>query len=217
MIAATSPRVLERDDPWRWSSSPMLRARASGVWRFSASGVGGGTQFCLLFGTAERNARPLTSRGNLRVDELAMDPLAPSITFYDKETGKGRTTFLGARLRGTTPVTRLTCPPSRVPCASRGSADALSPPAFAPRRQPHPGSALHPHPRTVVHEPRIRGETQHARLRVCSHSQFFGRDVSAPLRPSNDLDRPSRDDETLLTRKRQNPVSLYFLHSSSRS
>ena len=46
MIAATSPRVLERDDPWRWSSSPMLRARASGVWRFSASGVGGHNFVC---------------------------------------------------------------------------------------------------------------------------------------------------------------------------
>ena len=30
-----------------------------------------------------------------------MDPLAPSITFYDKETGKGRTTYLGVCLRGT--------------------------------------------------------------------------------------------------------------------
>ena len=36
----------------------------------------------------------LAARPNaLRRD--AMDPLAPSITFYDKETGKGRTTYLG--------------------------------------------------------------------------------------------------------------------------
>ena len=122
-----------------------------------------------FFGTAfafrdRREKRRRPSRGTPRLAAFAMDPLAPSITFYDKETGKGRTTYLGACPRGTPPVVRITRPPSRVVGASRGSADALSPPAFAPRRQPHPGSALHPHPGTVVHEPRIRGETHHARV-----------------------------------------------------
>lgn len=28
-----------------------------------------------------------------------MDPTAPSITFFDKDTGKGRATYIGARRR----------------------------------------------------------------------------------------------------------------------
>ena len=138
-------------------------ARASGAWRSAASGVAG-TLFRLAF-RDRREKRPSHFSRHPKPRSFAMDPLAPSITFYDKETGKGRTTYLGACLRGTSLVTRVARTPSRVVGASRGSSDALSPPAFAHRRQPHPGAALHPHPWTVVHEPRIRGETRHARVR----------------------------------------------------
>ena len=53
----------------------------------------------------------------------------------------------------------------------------------------------------------VRRSTRARVRRVRSASRaFFRRDVHAPLRPSRDLDRPSRGGETSLTRKRRKTV-----------
>jgi hypothetical protein len=165
MIAATSARVSERDDPWsRGSGSMLVRARrARGVLSPRESSGVAGTLFW-LFGTAERNARR-TSRGTRRLDRspwtLSRRP-SPSTTRSPVKVAR-RTSVRAFAGHHSARASRV---PRRA--SSARPEDPLTPsrlPRSRVRRQPHPGAALHPHPGTVVHEPRIRGETRHARVR----------------------------------------------------
>ena len=138
-----------------------------------------------------------------------MDPLAPSITFYDKESGKGRTTYLGAFLPGHH-LPRA----SRVPrCASSPRPEDPLTPSRLPRSQLAgsliPDKLFTPTPglwfTNQGYEVRRSTRARVRRVRSASRA-FFRRDVHAPLRPSRDLDRPSRGGETSLTRKRRKTV-----------
>ena len=111
--------------------------------------------------------RPLRRHSNdARADDPpTMDPLAPSITFYDKESGKGRVTYLGAvpRPHLSRARARTLSPPRSIrPSASDLTRDTRArppphPSPLAARRKPHPRVPLLPHPRVMVHEPGPRG------------------------------------------------------------
>ena len=151
-------------EPWVGFHASCARVGRVAFCRLGSPREWRGHFFVWLFGTAERNARR-TSRGTRCLDRspwtLSRRP-SPSTTRRPVKVAR-RTSVRAFAGHHSARASRV---PRRA--SSARPEDPLTPsrlPRSRVRRQPHPGAALHPHPGTVVHEPGIRGETRHARVR----------------------------------------------------